>query len=180
MERILFVYPFHCPLRFFFDHINVLHCIEQEQFLILVLNVCINQKGVSLGMNVFYRNLETVKRTGLRDLYFSRKVLCEIFHYNTITCCEECQNIFYEVFFIGIKLFPIPQVLNKVDLICSPERSQMFFVMLKNWWVLNWKKNKPVGIFSEHRLLHVRSCEDVFKTFWVVHGNSLSSDCFGK
>lgn len=164
MERILFIYPFHCPLRFFFYHINVLHCIEQEQFLILVPNVRVNQKGVSLWMDVFYRDLEAVKWTGFRNLDLSRKVLCQIFHHDTITCREECQNIFYEVFFIDVQLFPISQVLHKVDLICSPERSQMFFVMLKNRWVLNREKHKPVGIFCEHRLLHIRSCKYIFKT----------------
>ena len=75
LESLLFVHPLHCPLRFLFYHINVLDGIEQVKFLILVLDVCINQEGVGLGMDIFHGDLEAVEAASFRDLDLGAELL---------------------------------------------------------------------------------------------------------
>ncbi len=70
MKVFFLVHPLHGPLRFFLDDINVLNGIEKVSLFVLVLDVSVNEEGVSLGMDVFHGDLEAIKASGLRDLDF--------------------------------------------------------------------------------------------------------------
>lgn len=150
MEGLILVHPFHCPLCFLLDDIDVLNCIEEKSLLILVLDVSVNQERVSFWMDVFHGNLEAIKAPGFRDLNFWAELLCEIFHNNSITGGKECQDILNEMLLVGVEFLPVSEVLNKIDFISSPERSQMFFVHVIDWRVVNGEENKSlVVIFKD-------------------------------
>jgi hypothetical protein len=62
-------------LGFFFDDINILDGIKKVKFLILVLDVGIDEEGVCLGMDVFHRDLKAVEAAGFWDLDFRAELL---------------------------------------------------------------------------------------------------------
>ncbi len=76
-------------MRFFFDDINVLDGIEKVKFLILVLDVSIDEEGVCFGMDVFHGDLEAVEAASFRDLDFGAELFGEVFHNDTVTGGEE-------------------------------------------------------------------------------------------
>lgn len=107
MEWFLFIHPFHSPLSFFFNNVNILNSIEQISFLILILNVSINQKRISLRMNVFHCHLKAIEASCFRDLNLRAELLGKVFHHDSITGSKERQDIFDKMFFVRIKFFPI-------------------------------------------------------------------------
>ena len=169
MKGFFLVHPFHGPLSFFFDDINVLNGIEKVGFLILVLDVSVDKEWVSLGMDVFHGDLEAVKASGLRDLNFSAELLSEIFHDDTITGCKESEYIFDEMFLVGVEFLPVSEILDKIDFLSSPERGKMFFVHVIDWGIMDGEENKAMVVLFEDRLEGVGSGE------WlgVVHGRGL-------
>lgn len=157
MKWFLFIHPFHRPLSFFFNNIDILNCIEKICFLILVFNVGIYQQRVSLWMNVFHSNLKTIETPRFWDLDLRAKLFCEVFHHNSITSSKERQHILDEMLLARIELLPVFEVLVEIYLVSSPKWSEMFFIHLIDWMVLNRKKNESLIIWFEKRFLSIRS-----------------------
>lgn len=160
MEWFLFIHPFHSPLSFLFNNVNILNCVKQITFFILILNVGINQERISLGMNVFHGHLESIKTSGFRDLNLGAELLGKVLHHDSVTCSKECKNVFDEVFLVGIQFIPILEVLVKVDFISCPEWSEVFLVHLVNGVMLYWEKNESLVVFFQERFLNIGSSED--------------------
>lgn len=78
MEGISSIHPFHSPASFFLDHINVWDSIEEIIFLIIIFNICINEKWVSFWMDVFHSNLEAIETSCFRNLHLRAKLLSKI------------------------------------------------------------------------------------------------------
>lgn len=130
MEAAIFVHPFHSPLGFLLDNINIFYGIEQIIFFILIFDISVNQKWVSLRMDVFHGDLESIETSGFRDLHLRTELTGKIFQDDAITGGKKCQHILDKVFFIGVEFLPIFQVLVEVDFISSPKWSKMFFIHL--------------------------------------------------
>lgn len=149
MESLFFVHPFHRPLRFLFDDVNVLYGIEEVFFFVLILDVGINEEGVGFWVDVFHGDLEAVKASSLGDLDFWAELLCKVFHDYSITGGEEGEYVFDEMFLIGVEFFPISEVLNKIDFFSGPEGGKMFFVHVVDWGVMDWEEDEPLLVLFE-------------------------------
>ena len=167
MEWFLFVHPFHSPLSFLFNDVNILNSVKKIGFLVLVLDISIDQERVGLGMNVLHGYLEPIKTSGLRNLNFWTELFGKIFHNDSVTGGKKCQNIFYEMLFIGIEFLPVFKVLVKVYFIGSPKWSKMLFVHFVDGMVLDGEENEPLGVFFHDWLFNVRGA----KNSWVFHKN---------
>ncbi|OAF55326.1 hypothetical protein VC83_08106 [Pseudogymnoascus destructans] len=63
--RILVLYPPNCPVGLLLDARNGLNGIEEVCALSLLLDVCVDEEEVCLGVNVLDHDLETVEDSGL-------------------------------------------------------------------------------------------------------------------
>ena len=99
-ETIGVVDILHRPVCFLLNDGHSLDGIEKEVLFRVIFDKCVNQKRISLGVNVFHGHLEAIEATGLGHLYFCAKILGQIFIYNTIRSGEEGQHILDEMTFI--------------------------------------------------------------------------------
>lgn len=79
-------------------------------------------------MDVFHGDLEAVEAASFRDLDLGAELLGQVFHDDTIASGEEGEDVFDEMFLVGVEFFPVSEVLNEIDFFGGPERGQMFFV----------------------------------------------------
>ena len=152
LESPVSVHPLHRPLRLFFDHLNIGDGWKQVILLVEVLDVGINKERVGLRVHVFHRNLKAIKASGLRDLYLRAKLLCQIFKDDPIWGSEKGEDVFDEVFLLLVEFLPVLEVLVEVNLICSPEGSQMLFVHFVDGVVLDGEQHKPLRVLGQDRL----------------------------
>src|SRR5690606_31737065 len=124
----------------------MLHCIEQLVSFYCILDIGVDQKGISLGMDVFHRDLEPVEKFGLRILYFCYKVLSKVFVYDPIACSKEGQHVRNKMSFAISEVLPIGHVLSQVDFFRSPEASLCFFVILPDVIVMDGEKYKATVV----------------------------------
>jgi hypothetical protein len=68
------VAPSEHPLHFPLDAWYSLDCLEEVHLLDGVFNVCVNEEGVHLAVDVFDRNLKAIEASGFRWCDFCRKV----------------------------------------------------------------------------------------------------------
>lgn len=107
-----------------------MNSIKKICLLILVLDVSVDQERVSLRMDVFHGDLEAIETSCLWHLNFRAELLGKVLHNDSVTCGEEGQNVFDEVFFIGVQFLPVLEVLVEIDFIGSPKRGEMLLVHL--------------------------------------------------
>ncbi len=67
-------------------------------------------------MNVFHRNLKTIKATSFRDLHFRHESRGEIFIDNSVAGSEKGDDVLDESLLVRVQLAPMFQILLKVDL----------------------------------------------------------------
>lgn len=79
-------------------------------------------------MNVLHHHLETVEAASLGDLNLSHEALSEIFEDDTVGGSEEGENVLDEVLLVIIQLFPVLNVLGKIDFFSGPESSFLVLV----------------------------------------------------
>jgi hypothetical protein len=114
-----------------------LNSVEKICALSLLLDVCVDEKGVCLGVDVLHHDLETVEATGLRYLDFTAEALEEVLVDNSVRCSEECKNMGDEVSLVVIELVvPVVEILGQINLFGGPERSLCLLVHLPD---LLWK-----------------------------------------
>merc|ERR1712241_1506869 len=87
-------------------------------------------KTVHLTVDVLYSDLEAVEAPSLGHLNFLHKSLDEVFVDDTVRSCEECQDVLDKILLLILQPVPIFQILAKVNLFSSPERSHGLFVHL--------------------------------------------------
>ena len=137
MEGAVAVHPFHGPLSLLADHVDVLDGREQEVLLLLVLDVGVDQQRVGLRVHVLHSDLEAVEAPCLGHLHLRAELLSQILKHDAVRGREKGENILDEVLLVSVQLLPVTVVLVKVDLVCSPEGCQVFFVHLKDGVVLD-------------------------------------------
>jgi hypothetical protein len=79
----------------------------------LLLDVCIDEKGVCLRVDVLHHYLETVEASSLWDLDFSAETLDQVLVDNAVRCGEECQDVGNEVSLVVIEsVVPVVKILG--------------------------------------------------------------------
>lgn len=98
-----------------------------------LLNVGVDEKGVSLGVNVLHHDLEAVEAARLGDLDFARETLNQVLIDDAVGSGEEGENVRDEVLLIIVDLVvPVVEILGQINLLSSPERGLGLLVHLPN------------------------------------------------
>lgn len=77
--------------------------VEEIGALLLFFDICVNEEGVGLRMNVFHHDLEAIKAASLGYLDFAAETLNQVFVNNSIRCSEERKNVRDEVSFVVVQ-----------------------------------------------------------------------------
>lgn len=170
LESFISIHPFHSPLCFLLNHIDICNSIEKIIFLVIIFNISVYQKRVCFRVNVLHCDLETIETSGFRNLNLWAKLLSQVFKHDAITGGEECENILDEMFLFFIEFLPISEVLVEIDFISCPERGKMSLVHLINWMVFDWEQNEPLFVWLQNRLCNYRALEN----WGLFHSNTVS------
>ncbi len=150
---LLRLHPRDSPVCLLFDTGDGFHRLEEPVLFGGVLDICINEEGVSLSMHVLHGNLESVEAASLGPLYLVAEVHREVLIDNTVARCEECEDVGYEVAFLVREGQPILSILRKVHFLGSPERRLGLLVQIPYVLVLNGKEYKAIRILFEQGFL---------------------------
>ena len=77
--------------------------VEEICTLSLLLDVCVDQKRVCLGVDVLHHDLETIEASSLGDLDFTTESLDEVLVDNSVGCCEERKDVRNEISLVVIE-----------------------------------------------------------------------------
>jgi hypothetical protein len=142
----------------------------------LLLDVCVDQEGVGLRVDVLHHDLETVEASRLGDLYFTAEALDQVLVDNSVRGCEECEDMGDEVALVIVQLVvPVVKILGEINFLCRPEGCLGLLVHLPNLLrdmlaarntlrvarrgrdtnlvVLDWEQNEAVRVLLEKRLV---------------------------
>ncbi len=122
------VAPLKSPLGLLLNTWDGVNGVQKTHLFARVLNVGINQQGVSLRVNVFNGNLETVKASGLGGLELRHEILSQVLVDNSVRGGKEGQNVANEMAFVVGKLDPVGHIGTEINLFGGPERGFGLFV----------------------------------------------------
>lgn len=89
-----------------------LNGIKKICALSLLLDVCVDQKGICLRVDVLHHDLETVEATSLGNLDFTTEALDKVLVDNSVGCSEERKDVGNEVSLVVIEsIVPVVKVL---------------------------------------------------------------------
>jgi len=115
--------------------LTVVDGVEEIGTLFLLFDVCVDEEGVCLGVNVLHHDLETVEAASLGDLHFTAEALDEVLVDNAIRGGKECEYMGDEVALVIIQaVVPVVEVFGEIDFFGSPERSFGFLVHAPDLW----------------------------------------------
>lgn len=96
--------------------------IEEVGSLFLFLDIGIDEKGISLGMDVLHHDLEAVEASCFWDLDFAAESLDQVFVDNAVGGGEEGEHVGDEIFLVIVQpIIPVMQVFGKVNLFGGPK-----------------------------------------------------------
>ena len=137
-EACLFgIAPLEGPLGLLLDTRDSVDSVQESHLFTSVLDVGINQQGVSFGVDVLDSDLESVEASALGRLKLGHEILGKILVNNSIRSGEESQNVADEVAFVVGKLDPVGHIGTKIDFLGSPEGSFGFLVHFPELWWAN-------------------------------------------
>lgn len=162
MESARFaVHPFDSPLRLFSNNIDRRNSREKIIFLLGIFDVGIDKQRVCLGVNILHGHLEAIEASCFRNLNLTAKLLAKIFKNDAVWSCEECQHVFDEVFFFGIQFLPVLEILIEIDLVGSPEGSEMFFVHFIDGGIVDWEQDETLRVLGQERFFLLGHSEGI-------------------
>ena len=82
--------------------LTVVDGVEEVSTLFLLFDVCVDEEGVCLGVNILHHDLKTIEAAGLGDLHFAAEALDEVLVDNAIRSSEECEDMGDEVALVVI------------------------------------------------------------------------------
>ena len=96
--------------------------VEKVCSLLLLFDICVDEEGISLGMDVLHHDLEAVEAAGFWDLNFTTEALNKVLINNAVGRGEESKDMRDEVALIIVKaIVPVVEVFGQIDLFGSPE-----------------------------------------------------------
>ena len=147
--------PTQGPIGLLADAIHVVNGVKKVILFGRVLDVGVNQQGIGLGMDVLHHNLKTIEATGFGVLDLVQEVDGQVFVDNAVTGGKEGQHVLDEMLLVGVELvFPVGQILSKVDFFGRPKTGFRLFVKVPDIAVLDWKKDKAIFILYENGFSH--------------------------
>lgn len=135
---VLVLDPANSPVGLLLDTWDGLDGVEEVRALRLLLDVCVDEKRVCLGVDVLNHDLKTVEAASLWDLNLSGETLKQVLVDNAVGCGEEGKDVRDEVTLIVVEtVVPVVQILGKINLLSSPERGLGLLVHLPDLWRLS-------------------------------------------
>ena len=145
-KRVVCSDPPESPLGFLGNGVNILDSLQKELLFGFILDISINEKTVSLRMDILHGHLEPVKAPRLWDLDLRHEPLSQVLQDDTVGGSEKGEHVLDKVLLTLVKLVPIFQILAQIDLLGGPEASHLVLVHLPYVVVLNRKDDESVGI----------------------------------
>ena len=103
-----------------------------------LFDISIDQERVSFRMDILHHDLETVETSCLGDLNFIAESFKKIFIDDTVGSSKKRKDMRNKEPFILIEtMFPIIQILGKINFLGSPERCLCLLVHLPNLPLVN-------------------------------------------
>ena len=100
----------------------VINGVEKIGTLLLLLDICVDEQRVCLGMDVLHHDLETVEAACLRNLDFTAEALDEVLVDNAVRGSEESEDVGDEVTLIIVQsVVPVVKVFGEIDFFGGPE-----------------------------------------------------------
>merc|ERR1712153_184986 len=96
--------------------------------LYFILDVCVNEKGVHLGMDVLDGNLEAVEAPGFRQLNLVREPHCKVLVDDAVASSKESQDVGDEMALVVSEFLPVDCISSKVNLLNRPEAGHRLLV----------------------------------------------------
>ena len=108
-----------------------IYCVKEVGALLLLFDVCVDEQGVGLGVDVLHHDLEAVEAARFRDLNFTAEALDEVLIDDTIRRGEEGEHVGDEIALVVVQaVVPVVEVLREVNLFGSPEGGLSLLVHL--------------------------------------------------
>jgi len=149
-EGRVVVDPVEGPFGLLLDGGDLMHGAEEMLLLLGVLDVGIDEEGVSLGVDVLHHHLEAVKGTSLGDLHLVGEHETQVFVDDTIARREEGEDHLDEVLLFFVEVLPVGEVRGEIDFFSGPEGSLLLFVLFPDAGVLNGEDDEAVLILHEN------------------------------
>lgn len=105
--------------------------VEEICALLLLLDVCVDEQGVGLGVDILHHDLETVEAACLWYLDFTAEPLDEVLVNDAVGCGEKGEDVRYEVALVVVQsVVPIVEVFGEIDFFSGPKGGFCFLVHL--------------------------------------------------
>lgn len=105
--------------------------IKEIGSLLLLLDICINEERVCLGMNILHHDLETIEAASLGYLDLSTEPLHQVFIDDAVRRGKEGEHMGDEVSLIIVQpIVPISQILGEINFLGGPKGRFGLFVHL--------------------------------------------------
>ena len=121
-EGGVLVDPVESPIGLLLDGGDLVHGAEEMVLLLSVLNVGIDEEGISLGVDVLHHHLEAVESTSLGNLNLVREHESQIFVDDAVGSGEESQNHLDEMLLLFVEVLPIDKIRGQINFFGGPER----------------------------------------------------------
>ena len=128
--------------------------VEKVCSLFLFFDVCIDEQGVCLRVDILHHDLETVEAACLGYLHFTAETLDKIFIDDAIRSGEEGENVGDEIALVVIQsIIPVVEVFGEVNFFGGPEGGFRFLVHLPYLIDKRHKprNNFPRGAYGKHK-----------------------------
>jgi hypothetical protein len=122
-EGRVVVDPVEGPFGLLLDGGDLMHGAEEMLLLLGVLDVGIDEEGVSLGVDVLHHHLEAVEGTSLGDLHLVGEHETQVFVDDTIARREEGEDHLDEMLLFFVEVLPVGEVRGEIDFFSGPEGS---------------------------------------------------------
>lgn len=124
---------------------------------LLVRHIGVIEEGWSLGINVFYCNLESENNSSLGNLKIGGKICTKVLVDNAIRSCKVCKDVEYEKMLVLTAIVLVFEVWCEVNIFCSPKGCLWLFLHVP---YLKLKKSKVWVTWIEYNpLRRVKSNE---------------------
>ena len=105
--------------------------VEEIGTLLLLLDICVDEEGICLGVDVLHHDLKPVEAACFRYLDFTTEAFDEILIDDAIGGCEEGKDVGDEVTLVVVQsVVPVVEVFGEVNFFSGPEGGFRFLVHL--------------------------------------------------
>jgi hypothetical protein len=106
----------------FWSKLTVVNGIEQVRALSWLADVCVDEQGVCLGVDILHHDLEAVEASCLWYLHLAGESLDKVLVDNAIGGSEEGKDVGDEETLIVVEaLVPVVEILGQINLFGGPE-----------------------------------------------------------